>query len=190
MGFLLFLCVTGRRWAGCFLRRTPCECFSLLADTEEITITSCFTLLWQCFMCLNFRERYHSVYCIMIVIHTGQIQSCCLSFHLQGSTWVWKIFFFSSPKKISSSLSSVFSPVQGLIRLIVLLALKADEDVGLAYIHQRYLALQCVINDPISCAQIKCTESRTSKQGLSEDRQFVWKSETDLGWDLCSSLGF
>lgn len=58
------------------------------------------------------------------------------------------------------------------MRLIVLLVLKADEDLDLTYIHQRYAALQCVINDPISCAQIKCTESPASKQGLSE---------TDLG---------
>lgn len=81
MGFLLLLCVTCRRWARCFLRGTPCECFSLVAYSKEITITSCFTLLWHCFRCLKFRERYNSVYCIIVVIGTGQIQNCWLSFH-------------------------------------------------------------------------------------------------------------
>lgn len=98
-------------------------------------------------------------------------------------------FFFSFWVVAACLQFQFFSAAQGLIRLIVLLVSKADEDLDLTYIQQRYVALQCVINDPISCAQIKCTESPTSKQGLSEDTQFVWKSETDSGWELCSSLG-
>lgn len=85
-----------------------------------------------------------------------------------------KDFFFSFSQVVATCLQFLFfSAAQGLIRLIVLLVSKADEDLDLTYIHQRYAALQCVINDPISCAQIKCTESPTSKQGLSEDTQFV-----------------
>lgn len=113
MGFLLFLCVTCRRWARCFRRGTPYECFSLLADTKEITVTSCFTFLWQCFRCLNFRERGGSVYCIMVVIDTGQIQSSCLSFHLRGSALVWKIFFFLLPSSYSLSSVSVLQCSSG-----------------------------------------------------------------------------
>lgn len=143
-GFLLFLCVTCRRWGKCFLRGTPCECFSLLADTKEITITSCFTLLWQCFRCLNFRERRGSVYCIVVVMDTGQIQSSCLSFHLKASAPVRKIFFFFLSffsQVVAACLQFLFfSAAQGLIRLIVLLVSKADEDLDLTYIHQRYAA--------------------------------------------------
>lgn len=167
VGFLLLLCVTCRRSVRCFLRGTPCECFSLRADTKEITITSCFTLLWQCFRCLNFRERSCSVYCIMVVIDTGQTQNSC-PFHLQGSA----IYFFSFFSQVVAACIQFlfFSAAQGLIRLIVLLVSKADEDLDLPYIHQRYEALQRVINDPISCAQIKRTERDTYfKAG------FVWR---------------
>lgn len=185
MGFLLFLCVTGRRWVRCFFRGTLCEYFSLLADTKEITITFCFTLLWQCFMCLNFRERYHSVYCIMIFIDTGQMQSCCLTFHLQSPLGSERWFFFFFSQVVAACLQFLFfSAAQGLIRLIFQLALKADEDLDLTYINQRYVALQCVINYPISCAWIKCRVTYFKAR-------FVWRHTVCVKvWETWGGLVF
>lgn len=184
-----------------------CSCVLHVGDEQDVSLEEHLVNVSVCLQILR-RLQWLLVYCDSVSgawILEKDTVVFTVSWLLQtldkyrAAVWVFtykvllgseRFFFFSFSQVVATCLQFLFfSAAQGLIRLIVLLVSKADEDLDLTYIHQRYTALQCVINDPISCVQIKCTESPTSKQGLSEDTQFVWKSETDLGWELYSSLG-
>lgn len=56
------------------------------------------------------------------------------------------MFFFFSHIVATHLEFLFFSAAQGLVRLIVLLVSKADEDLDLAYVSEIYAALQYVIN--------------------------------------------